>query len=185
MNHIEQLNLFVSKSEELSKTGFLNNDYKFGVSFMYNRADGLNMQKNEPDEEHLRSFLLVFRQFISKKEPIYLERIYNICQTYITNETYKEYLQESRNFWKELHNNSDVGLIINDRTITPEFAADLWINGYYFHNDHKKRKYMDNLQAEAAALLRIIFISYTINATRQIHYVGNIVGRAFKEGTLK
>ncbi len=139
----------------------------------------------QPDETELRAFLLTFRQFISKKEPIFIYRIYNLCQKSLVNDKFKEHLIKSRSIWEHAQKSCGINLIFNGQKISPEFAVDLWVNGYYFHSDEKKLKTLRDMLLPGRMLSRFQFLSFIQDATRQILYLDNIIKISFKEGYFK
>ena len=89
-----------------------------------------------------------FGQFISNNEPVFLYKIYNLCQKHLINDKLKEYLIKSREAWKQAQKSTGIILKYNERELTPEYITDLWINGYYFHSDINKLHILNHLLAE-------------------------------------
>lgn len=185
MNNIEQLKLYRARVEELTDTRLIRNGLNPGITISWDRMSGLQFKSREPDEEDLRSFLLTFRQFVSDKEPVFLNKIYNICQRDIRSDKLKVRLSESRAAWKLAQKRSGLKLIFNGRELTPEYVTDLWINGYYFHNDEAKISKLKSLLPHEKMLVRNQFLNFLVDATRQAFYIGNIITVALKEGLLK
>jgi hypothetical protein len=62
----QRLELFVSRSEELQNLRLVRQGIRANYNLSWSADDGkLVHTSNEPDEEDFRSFLLLFRQFIS------------------------------------------------------------------------------------------------------------------------
>ena len=180
-----QLELFTARVDELRNTRLIRKGFNPGITISWRRMQGMRFQSQGPDEEDLRSFLLTFRQFISNDEPVFLNRIYNLCQRCITSEQMKGYLIKSREAWKQAHRSSGIKLIFNKRELTPEFVTDLWINGYYFHNDARKVSMLKRLLPHESMLVRNQFLNYLVDATRHVLYVGNVITVALKENLFK
>jgi hypothetical protein len=47
-------------------------------------------------------------------------------------------LIEARKEWRQLLKHNGIGLRFDEQELSPKAAADLWIIGYYFHNDDDK-----------------------------------------------
>lgn len=180
----EQLELFVAKARELEDGRLFRNDPTHSFSMRWNRVEGLQFASREPNEEDLRSFLLTFRQFISNDEPIYLFRIYNLCQQHLTSDAFKGYLIESRKIWKRQLQKGGFYLTYNGREVTPEQVTDLWINGYYFHNDPSKLRMLRNLLPHEQMVLRFLFLEHILASAQQVMYVSFIIKAAFRDGLL-
>jgi hypothetical protein len=74
MTAVDQLGLFVHRADELGhtrlvRTSGLSGDFSF-------HFDQKTFAYKFPlvDEDHLRSFLLTFRQFVMQKEPVFIRR---------------------------------------------------------------------------------------------------------------
>lgn len=57
---------------------------------------------------------------------------------------------------------------------------DLWINGYYFHNDTSKLEELKRIWP--APLARFLFMQMVVEATRQVFYVSHVVRIALRDG---
>ena len=185
MNAIEQLKLFNARSEELRNTRLIRNGFNPAISIQWNNMQGLRFNSREPDEDDLRSFLITFRQFISVKEPVFLYIIYQLCQLHLISDELKGCLIKSREAWKKAQKNTGIKLTINGLELTPEYVTDLWINGYYFHNNSKKMFELKRLLPQESMLVRNHFLNFLVDATRQILYVSNIITIALKEDLFK
>lgn len=180
----DRLALYVERAQELEDCRLVRRGFNPGLTIKWDRMSGLRFESREPDEEDLRSFLITFRQFISDDEPVYLNRIYNLCQQFLTGDDLKGYLVQARAAWKETQKRSGLRVVLNGRELTPEFVTDLWINGYYFHNDGEKRAVLKRLVPHERMLVRYCFLDFLVEATRQVLYVANVVRVALRKGLL-
>lgn len=185
----EQLELFLERGTELwdSRVRRLS-----GLNFSINIKgkaddDSVTFKFTEPDIEDFRSFLLTFRQFISNDEPVYLFKIYNLCQLHITDDKCKEVLAEARSIWQELLKKSGSGitLTVDNKELTPEDITDLWINGHYFHNNIEKRRFLKSLEPHLLDGAKAIFFDHVIETTKVIKHLGENIDVALRQGWLK
>lgn len=81
----DQLRLFVRRAVELQETPIVKKR-RLKVAFRYRLKNKqvINSKLEQPEEVEFRSFLLLFRQFISNNEPIYLNRIWNLCINHLS-----------------------------------------------------------------------------------------------------
>ena len=100
MDGLASLELYKARVEELRRTRLIRQGFNPGITLRWERMKGLQFESREPDEEDLRSFLLTFRQFVSEQEPVFLNRIYNLCHKHITSDELRNYLVKSREIWK-------------------------------------------------------------------------------------
>lgn len=96
---------------------------------------GMSIGCSQPDEDDLRSFLTIFRKFISQESPIYIYKIFNLCQQHIMDDNIKHDLAEARRGWGNQLKYGFMKLTFNGKDLAPEFLNDLWINAVYFHDD--------------------------------------------------
>jgi len=184
----EQLKLFLERVEELRHCKLLQ-DFNIKMSVKWNEIDGLSFTSKYPNEEYLRSYLLIFRQFILNNEPVFIHKIYNLCQCYLIDEQFKTYLKKSREIWEKSKKNLGIQIEYKAKgifgkeseEITPELATDLFINGYYFHSDLKKRKILQSIMPLDEVLLRFQFLSFIQEGTKQVLYMGNIIKIGFEK----
>jgi len=181
-NPREQLELFVTRAEEMQASRLLVNGFNPSFSMKWDRMSGTRFESEEPDADDLRSFLMIFRRFISDREQLHLFKIYNICLKHLMSGTLKDNLFEAREAWKNELKRGGIHLTFNDRDIRPEYLTDLWINGYYFHDDAEKLRKLMSLLPHENMLVKHIFLDHVIGATRQVLYVAFIIRAAFREG---
>lgn len=184
MNELYQLKLFISRANELKNKRAIRNGFNTQLKINWDKEKGFITEITQPDEDDLRSFLLLLRQFISDKEPIFLNRIYNLCYKYIDDDDIKSGLIKAREVWKQSQINSGMGLILENDDFTPEYSTDLWINGYYFHNDEEKRKIIESKLHLEQIFIRHQFLNYIISATENIFYVSRMIEYAIEKGKL-
>jgi hypothetical protein len=138
----------------------------------------------EPNEEALRSYLLSFRRFISPGEPLFIGQIHNLCLRHFTSDKLRSCITECRQTWKEHVLRNGIKLIINGHSLLPEYVADLWINGHYFHDDPQKGAELQRFVPLERIFVRRAFIDFVIEATRVIGYSGLVVKMALTDGSI-
>ncbi len=185
MNIVDLLHLYRAKVEELRNSRLLQEGFNPGLTINWNKMQGLRFVSREPDETSLRAFLITFRQFVLNNEPIFINKIYNLCHKYLISDKLKEYLIKSRKDWKEAQKSTGIILVYNKRELNPEFITDLWINGYYFHCDQKKLTILNKILPHEKMLIKFQFLNFLLDATRQVLYMDNIINASLKEGLFK
>src|SRR4051794_21148745 len=103
MNIVEQFELFVTRVDELLDTRLIKTAPHKGFSMSWSRDTGLlEMTPSQVDEDDLRSLLLIFRHFTADKEPVFLSRIYNLCNYHINSDELRKELREAAKHWRNL-----------------------------------------------------------------------------------
>lgn len=137
----------------------------------------------EPDEEDLRSFMLIFRQFVSEGEPVHLRRVLNDCDRYLASEQLKEELRQARAAWDQVFRRpGNPRISVNGKDLTTEYVLDLWINGHYFHNDQAKARALNAIDAGVFPVSRMLMIRALPQLTAVVLFVADIVVRALCNG---
>lgn len=177
MDAAKRLELFAQRVEELHDSRAVRSGLKNRLNIKWNRTEGLRIEADQPDDEELRSFLVPFRKFIMSNEPIFLDRVLNVCELCLTDQELKDRLREAREEWKRVRRKPWVALEINGETLTPERIADLWINGRIFHDDEAKGQAFERMTNEimAMAFLKHQFLDCVIDATRVVFYMAEII----------
>ncbi len=113
----DRFELFVYRADMLQQTRLVKNGFR--LSFTEKFTIGESPEKNiqEPDEDDLRSFLITFRQFMLKKDSVFLNRILSLSCKRIAAEPLKNEIIEIKTLWSKEKNNSFMKLISNGKNI--------------------------------------------------------------------
>ena len=185
LNRIERLDLFVERAHELSEKKLLETWEGSSLTVRYDQAAGLRMETAEPDKEQLEAFLLTFRHFILKSEPAFLQSVYNAARLCLTDNELRGHLDDSRELWKQALLRGGLKLTFDEHEWTPEYATDLWINGFYFHSDEAKRRTLQRLIPEAHLLTRYAFLDLLVEGIRHVFYVAGVIRYAREHALLQ
>lgn len=192
---IQRLELFRERAEELRQTRFLRDTLVGGYGFKiaaqqvpgtldeYETAFSLS----DFDAEYLRSFLTLFRRFFLKDDSVInLFSIYNLCHQHLINEQYKVFLVKSREITKYVLKNSSFQLKIDETEMAPEYISDVWINGYYFHDNIDHLNFLRSLPPYyTEVVLKPYFFDYLRDMTKQIIYTSNVINAALNDGSFR
>ncbi len=180
----QRLELFVSRSKELQELRLVKQGIKASYEFSWNAADGKFVYtSDEPDEEDFRSFLLLFRQFISNNEPINTNKVFNDCELNLSDAKIIDEIRKLRAEWnRQFRTMSDFEIVIDGKSLTSEYVLDLWINGFYFHNDANKSEKLDELTKGQMPFTRMQLFSTLPGLVGVIIGLGQGVARCMSEG---
>ncbi len=134
----------------------------------------------KPDEEHLRSFLLLFRQFLSESEPVFIKRVFNDAIRFLPKSEAKSVMIEIKDFWNDSLKRGPFKMMFEGENITPEHALDLWINGEYFHTDARKAAKLQKLGKGHAGLARIQLLTSLPRLVQLVLFTRSVVEDSFK-----
>lgn len=183
MRAVERLTRFVRRVEEMQRLPiFEGNNFASSFTLKWRKGVGMNLSAKQPDEDMVRSHLLAFRMFIAEGSDMYLGRIFNEGHQHIRSEQIRGFLVDARQQWIHMMKQGYFGLTWNDKKIPPEKVADLWINGYYFHDDPAKREFLDRLGLWEPWVIRMHFMTFVTDVTEMVLYVGHVVRIALKDG---
>jgi hypothetical protein len=178
----EQLEKFVYRVDELQQRRLLRTNLGVGLQLNWDFAKGMSIRTEWPDEEDLRSFLVTLRQFMSQKEPVYLEKIYNLCVQHLKSEELRRAVLESQKSWKEELKRGGIRLEYDGRQFTPTEITGYWINSQYFHNDPEEFLLLQNLIPPAQVFARHIFLDHVVELTKRVLFLGDVLKVALAEG---
>ena len=180
----ERLELFSCRVAQLGEMRLVRRGINSQFTIRWDTvSQRLSYHALEPDEEDLRSFLLLFRQFISKKEPVFINRIFSDCLRFLGSDELKDELNKAKGEWKRvLTGMAGFKMVVDSQNLTPEYVLDLWINGEYFHNDPEKARELRRLMTDQIPLVRIQLLSALPSLTQVILYIGNVVTYSLMEG---
>ncbi len=69
--------------------------------------------------------------------------------------------------------------------MTPQRAADLWINGVYLHSDVDKERELTSLTGIAPALVRNAFLEFVFAVTSIAIFTGSVLAEALQRGVVR
>ena len=188
MKPLEHLTRFVMTVDDFEKTPLMLKRFSSQFTMNYNNErQSLNWIFNQPEDNDLRASLLHLRSFIcSDNDPFNISNIYNFCYKRILSLESKQRLGDLRKKWKK--SLKDWGLngfkfVFNNQTFTPKDITNLYINGFYFHNDFEKMKIIEAMGGTPAEALSItIMIGLMEDAIVQVEFLKNFILTALKDG---
>jgi len=144
---------------------------------------GLSAEVTPVDDDDLRSFLTVFRHFVSNNEPTFLNKVFNTCHQHLKNDSLKAELVEIRKFWKIALEKNGLELAIDGTELTPEDLIQTWMNGWSHHNDDQYRDLVKNAPSKIqATIVKGYLLDALIEASRVVTVTGEAVLAARKNG---
>jgi len=156
---ILSLRLFHNRVNQMKESRIIKeNSLRYHISFKINQTKGFNLERTFPDEDDLRSFLLIIRPFTLNNEPIYYHKILSILRNRILEEKCRRCLHEClRNFNEHIRHggmdlriNSVSKIGENIKIDTNEYQKvnifNLLLNGYYAHQDISKIKILESFK---------------------------------------
>ncbi len=173
MNTREQLELFKKRADELENCRLIRGGFSATLNIKWDEKVGLTHEITEPDED-----------FVSNDEPVFLNKIYNLLHTSLTNEELKNFLIESRKVVKAAQKTAGLQLEYNGEVISPEQILNMWINGHYFHNDEHLKKKLDELVDSTVMIVRFNFLDFLIETSKQILNVRDVINEALRKNLL-
>lgn len=169
-------------SRRIVATGALNAHFGMSVN-----ESGTTVTVADPDEEDLRSFLIDFRLFTLKKEPVYFRRVLNLCARVIVDDAWRTRIAEARAAWDNAENRGLVKLDVDGVVYTPGRLLGLWINGRYFHRTApEKRAELERVEAlpMVGHLTSQLVLGFAVEGTRLLDYVSAVIEAAAEEGLI-
>jgi hypothetical protein len=177
---LERLQLFAQMTEELRASRLMQSRPDIGLTINWNPEEGMQTEVQQPDEEELRSFLMTFRKFFSEGEDVHFNAICNIAERRLEDDELRERLRAARELWKYAMREGPVGVTADDRVISPEHVLDLFINGWYFHNDLQKEAELGGL---LPGVVRYRFLAAVLDATKAVMTVGELLRRGLAKNS--
>lgn len=169
-----KIEFFSATVEQLEETRLLKAApmLEIGLRLTFSGQDGtVTAARRELDEDDLRAALTIIRQFRLSEEPVFINRICNICMRALKAAEadpvsaprameLRAHLERERDRYKSRHKDSSVVLKIGGEAIGPEDAWDIWINGHYFHRDVEKVAALESLTEPERSLARYNFLAF-------------------------
>jgi hypothetical protein len=175
----------VARVDELSQTTLIKSNglvNEWSLSFASDRPSVF--RSIQPNEDLLRSYLVSFRKFVSKDEPVFVGYVHGLCHRYFTSDELKARIRDCQDGWKRTLAQAGFRMEFYGKHFTSEHIADLWINGHYFHDDPEKAKELSRYAPPATLMVRHEFLNFVVEATRVVGSTGYVIKEALREGSV-
>lgn len=166
------LNLFIEKVEELKGCDLLQASHKLSFSVNISGNQGTTTT-SLPREEHLRSFLLVFRNFYSPNEEIQFPKVCRVLINNLEDEDIKRKVSEVETVYRQILARSPISFIENDTPLAPNEILRRWLYGYYHHTDREKREKVEKW-GFVAGLTKMQFVSTVFDLARCVIWLSHV-----------
>lgn len=184
-----ELERFVERADRLRHTRLIQNGFSAELSYTFggygSSANTIQGRLKQPNEDDLKSFLLDFRPFTLQRDSVYLGRVYNRLEQCLTNTARRDALRASREGWKQGQRHVGIQFFINEQEVTPELAIDLYVNGWYFHDDPDKRQRLEALTVGHGQILtRWVFLEALRATIMHVLIVAKVTKDSLADGSL-
>jgi hypothetical protein len=176
----QRLELFSSRATMLEQSALVREHVGASMTMSWRQGEPWTWSSTEPAPEILESALVRLRPFLTSGNQVFLFGIYNICQRRLRHDGMRTFLGETRDAWSRSQRQGFFGLKVDERDILPERVADLWLNGFYFHDDPAKRAELESFGG-ATMLSRHLFLDYIYRAIEATVATASVVKPALEQ----
>lgn len=182
MDGLEPFNLFTNKAKKLLNSSFVKSyQDNSGVDFSWKHGDKPLINQRGPAQEKIDAFVLTFRFFIQKNEPISFFSMAEAFELdFVSDDLKKEFFDAKNHLNSYLDANTmfKIGEHITRRELLYVF-----IYGELSHSDKEKReKYSDWMSNEfLAAFMKNEFTSILFEVLNVISYTGGICEKVLQQ----
>jgi hypothetical protein len=166
------LNLFVEKAEELKGCDLLKANHKLSFSIKVSGSQGV-AKTSLPNEEQLRSFLLILRNFYSPREDIHFPKVCQILIDNLEDEDTKRRVSEVAAVYERILARSPISFVEENTPLTPNELLRRWLYGFYHHTDRKKRKNVEKW-GFVAGLTKMQFVSTVFDLAKCVIWLSHV-----------
>lgn len=174
----EDLDTFLGQVDRLRRVRLLQTPRPVALEFKFHRRLGAGMRSEEPHDDDVATFVSFLRPLLAQRERISLHRVHNLCWARLLSDARRREVADVRASWKQALKQGHLKLVLDDKTWTPEFVMDTWINGYYAHTDREKRARLAALGPIEVMLTRHTFLGAILKAGAVAAETAVIVRRA-------
>jgi hypothetical protein len=174
------LNLFIEKYRGLAETSLGQTGFSVNHQITYGQA-GITTMLDQPDEDAIRSFLLTVRQFASENEHIFLGRVCGVCYRYLEDDTLRDQIEQVRKTWASVQRGWGANMVFNGVDLCGVKIFDVWVNGWYFHNDADYKQLLDSAAPIVWQWLRAQFISFIVGIMYLVQDLCQVILAGFDE----
>jgi hypothetical protein len=137
------------------------------------------------DEDDLRSLLLDFRLFMSAREDVFANGIFNLLEQRLMDDEFREVARGNRDAWRgAMAGSSGPVIVTNDKQYRAADCFDLRVNGDLFHIDKKKAAEYDVLPEAFQGMVHHSMIGLVIAGIKVLWPTRNLVVDALEKGLI-
>jgi hypothetical protein len=115
----------VARVDELGQTTLIKaNGLVNEWSFSFASKGPSIFRSLQPNEDLLRSYLLSFRRFISKDEPVFVAYVHGLCHRHFTTDELKTRIRECQDGWRQTIAQAGFKIELYGKHFTSEHIAD-------------------------------------------------------------
>ena len=148
-------------------------------------AAGVSVTRTEPDEMLLTSILPTLRKFLLERDDHQLTGVHKLAIRHIEDPELVHAIESAKVAYQRERDGFGVKININGKDVTPEYAADLWINGVYLHSNLKEEEELRSLTGVAPHVVRYFFLDFMVELTKNAIWTGSVLREALDRGVVR
>ena len=184
----EQIELFLEISQELRKSRLFRQGLQTSIEIKWISESNSHTSKlKNHDIDDLRSFLTIFRKFTSENSDVHMNKIYNLCPQYLSDEELKKLIAEDYKTWREIQSKSEWNekkisykIRIDGEEILLKVLAEKWMNGIVFHDSVESKKFFEDRSSFELNCIKWSINSYINNSTTYILNFAEAINEALR-----
>lgn len=175
----EKIEKFLEKVEEFQGTRLISSGFNISLKIGWDYQRGPSTQLTQIHDDDLRSYLTVFRHFISPNEPMCLYAVFDVCRHYLNNDSLKTEFVEIRKYWKASLEKNGMRLELDGSELKPEEIINLWINGWSHHNEPRYQELVKCAPADIRQIQKGFLLDALVESGKVILVAGEAVSCAY------
>jgi hypothetical protein len=182
----EDLDTFLERAARLLRTDLVTSGHvPFTTKLSFRTGEPLRVTNSQPSEDRIFAFVGVLRPLITQGDRASMHRMFNLCERELRSRARREALRDLRRDWRAKQRQGEIRLVVNDADLRPDRLADLLINGWYFHDEPRKRKELQQLVPEFAMFAHHVFYAYVMDCAEVATVVASNIREARTAGELR
>jgi hypothetical protein len=167
---------FVSFSDDLRTTKFVQQGMQSSLTLKYERDKGTQIQVKLPSQDELSAFLHRFRPFALERERTYYFRISKLLGRELRHEFFQHQLETYGDMFSCKAIQTQFQLRSKNVQINSEKILNTWLNAYEYHKDKSKRQLIEDLhKVFPLDASKVIFISLLTQKAMAILNLAEII----------
>ena len=184
----ERVDLFLELAAEIDGLRLTNTRIDLGAHFHWAEGQDLSAELPPIDTDDFRSFVVAWRQLVTRAEPTHLRTVLALCTDHLTDPELRGRARFVLDRVDQVNRNDlpterpRFALLAGEREYSPWEVADLLMHGAVFHRrDRTKKAILDVMPPAWRSFLEFIFRMYIVDITQAMDVTRWILLKA-KEG---
>lgn len=183
----ERVDRFLALHKEMSQLRLAEDGIDLSAKFHFEAGQPWRGELAPLDTDHFRSFIVAWRQFVMRDEPVHLRTVLDLCPRHLTRPELQALAVQLRERLELINTNQGspirFAFSVGGHEYTRWEVADLFMHGLIFHQrERAKADLLSSVDAGTRAMLELQFREYVAAISELVGLTSLVLHKAVERG---